>query len=149
MKYPKFLQKMVIQSELLRRQMETTKKWIISGWILRSKRWRIWGMRSVRQKCRDKAMEEGEAAEKTERAEQLMTLSRIPGVSYIFSAKGGDFLMEILPLLDFQKIRKIRLGFRDFRTIQDLRIPLRHCVIQQVFTGIILTIFPCSHGTMR
>lgn len=148
MKYPKFLQKgdtigITAPSDGNRKEMDyqrldlAVKKMESLGYAIRE-------TKNVRT-----SDGRGRSSEKTERAEQLMSLITDPGVSYIFSAKGGDFLMEILPLLDFRKSGKIRLGFRDFRTIQDLRIPLRHCVIQQVFTGIILTIFPCSHGTMR
>ena len=134
MKYPKFLQKgdtigITAPSDGNRKEMDyqrldlAVKKMENLGYAIRE-------TKNVRT-----SDGRGRSSEKTERAEQLMSLITDPGVSYIFWI--------------FRKSGKIRLGFRDFRTIQDLRIPLRHCVIQQVFTGIILTIFPCSHGTMR
>lgn len=58
----------------------------------------------------------GRSSTKEERAAQLMELFRNPEVTYIFSAKGGDFLMEILPLLDYDVIRanpKWVQGFSD------------------------------------
>lgn len=46
----------------------------------------------------------GRSSSKEERASQLMELFRNPDVNYVISAKGGDFLMEVLPLLDFDVI---------------------------------------------
>nr|MBP3598331.1 LD-carboxypeptidase [Eubacterium sp.] len=56
----------------------------------------------------------GRSSSKEERAEQLMSLFEDSGISYIFSAKGGDFLMEVLPLLDFDVIRSNPKWFQGF-----------------------------------
>lgn len=56
----------------------------------------------------------GRSSTKEERAAQLMELFRNPDVRYIFSAKGGDFLMEILPLLDYDVIRANPKWFQGF-----------------------------------
>lgn len=148
MKYPKFLQKgdtigITAPSDGNRKEMDyqrldlAVKKMENLGYAIRE-------TKNVRT-----SDGRGRSSEKTERAEQLMSLITDPGVSYIFSAKGGDFLMEILPLLDFQKIRENPTWFQGFSDNTGLTYTITHCVIQQVFTGIILTIFPCSHGTMR
>lgn len=56
----------------------------------------------------------GRSSTKEERAKQLMALFRDPDVSYIVAAKGGDFLMEILPLIDFDEIRRHPKWFQGF-----------------------------------
>lgn len=56
----------------------------------------------------------GRSSSKEQRAEQFMKLWDDPDVKYIFSAKGGDFLMEILPLLDFERIRRNPKWFQGF-----------------------------------
>lgn len=56
----------------------------------------------------------GRSSSKEERASQFMELIRDPDVKYIYSAKGGDFLMEILPLLDFHQIRESAKWFQGF-----------------------------------
>ncbi len=56
----------------------------------------------------------GRSSTKEERAEQLMELFQNPEISYIFSAKGGDFLMEILSILDFDVIRQNPKWFQGF-----------------------------------
>ena len=96
MKYPKFLQKgdtigITAPSDGNRKEMDYQRL------DLCGKKDGESGVCDPRDKKCGQAMEEDEAAKKTERAEQLMSLITDPGVSYIFSAKGGDFLMEILP----------------------------------------------------
>lgn len=56
----------------------------------------------------------GRSSSKEERAAQFMQLIENPEVKYIYSAKGGDFLMEILPLLDYGKIRESAKWFQGF-----------------------------------
>lgn len=56
----------------------------------------------------------GRSSSKEERAAQVMELFRDPDVKYIFAAKGGDFLMEILPLLDWDEIRRNPKWFQGF-----------------------------------
>lgn len=118
MKYPKFLQKgdtigITAPSDGNRKEMDyqrldlAVKKMESLGYAIRE-------TENVRT-----SDGRGRSSEKTERAEQLMGLITDPGVSYIFSAKGGDFLMEILPLLDFQKSGKSDLVsgiFGQYRT---------------------------------
>lgn len=48
----------------------------------------------------------GRSSTKEDRASQLMELFQNPEVRYIVLAKGGDFLMEALPLLDFDEISR-------------------------------------------
>lgn len=50
--------------------------------------------------------EMGRSTGKEERAKEFMELIENKEVSYLVSAKGGDFLMEILPLLDFDTIKE-------------------------------------------
>ncbi len=56
----------------------------------------------------------GRSSSKEQRTEQFMKLWEDPDVKYIVSAKGGDFLMEILPLLDFDRIRRNPKWFQGF-----------------------------------
>lgn len=56
----------------------------------------------------------GRSSSKEERASQFMELIRDPDVKYIYSAKGGDFLMEILPLLDWKEIQASAKWFQGF-----------------------------------
>ncbi len=56
----------------------------------------------------------GRSSTKEERVEQLMDLFLDSDVSYIVSAKGGDFLMEVLPLLDYEKIKENPKWFQGF-----------------------------------
>lgn len=56
----------------------------------------------------------GRSSTKEERANQLMRLFENPEISYIFAAKGGDFLMEVLPLLDFEAIAQNPKWFQGF-----------------------------------
>lgn len=69
----------------------------------------VWETENVRQS--DKR---GRSSSKEERAYQLMQLITNPDVTYIISAKGGDFLMEILPLLDFGKIKEHPTWFQGY-----------------------------------
>ncbi|MDE6208617.1 MAG: LD-carboxypeptidase [Lachnospiraceae bacterium] len=58
----------------------------------------------------------GRSTDAITRAREFMELIENPEVKYICSAKGGDFLMEILPYLDFNKIKanpKWIQGFSD------------------------------------
>lgn len=48
----------------------------------------------------------GRSADAKTRAEEFMSLVEDKDVKWIISAKGGDFLVELLPYLDFEKIRK-------------------------------------------
>ncbi|MFA9465790.1 MAG: S66 peptidase family protein [Velocimicrobium sp.] len=48
---------------------------------------------------------DGRSADKKRRAEEFLSLIRHPKVKAIISAKGGDFLCEMLSLLDFDEIR--------------------------------------------
>ena len=113
MKYPKFLQKgdtigITAPSDGNRKEMDyqrldlAVKKMENLGYVVRE-------TKNVRT-----SDGRGRSSEKTERAEQLMSLITDPGVSYIFSAKGGDFLMEILTLLDLQKIRENQTWLQGF-----------------------------------
>lgn len=56
----------------------------------------------------------GRSSSRKERASQVMDLMNDPDITYICSAKGGDFLMEILPLLDFGKIKSTPKWFQGF-----------------------------------
>lgn len=56
----------------------------------------------------------GRSSSKEQRARQFMSLICNPEVKYIVSAKGGDFLMEILPLLDYEEIEKNPTWFQGF-----------------------------------
>lgn len=56
----------------------------------------------------------GRSSAKEERAAQVMEMFRDPAVHYIVAAKGGDFLMEILPLLDWDGIRRHPKWFQGF-----------------------------------
>ena len=48
----------------------------------------------------------GRSAEKQVRADEFMSLIADPEINWIVCAKGGDFLLEILPYLDLELIRK-------------------------------------------
>lgn len=48
----------------------------------------------------------GRSADAVTRAEEFMSLMEDGEIRWIISAKGGDFLLEMLPYLDFEKIRK-------------------------------------------
>ncbi len=56
----------------------------------------------------------GRSSSKEERCRQFRDLILDSEVKYIFSAKGGDFLMEILPLLDYEEIRNNPKWFQGF-----------------------------------
>lgn len=47
----------------------------------------------------------GRSSDKETRAREFMSLIKDNSVDYIVSAKGGDFLAEMLPLIDFEDIR--------------------------------------------
>lgn len=49
--------------------------------------------------------DKGRSANKSNRAEEFMTLIQNHEVKWIISAKGGDFLMEMLPYVDFNLIK--------------------------------------------
>jgi len=49
-----------------------------------------------------------------ERAEQFMELWENPEISAIVSAKGGDFLCEMLPYLDFERLKKNPKWFQGY-----------------------------------
>ena len=54
-----------------------------------------------------------------ERGEQFNELVKNKDVSCIFSVAGGDYLMEMLEYVDFEKVLRIILnGFRDFQITQ-------------------------------
>ena len=48
----------------------------------------------------------GRSSDKKTRADEFMSLINDASVDYIISAKGGDFLAEMLPLIDFDAIKK-------------------------------------------
>ena len=48
----------------------------------------------------------GRSSSKEDRAEQLMDLVTDPSVRAVISAKGGDYLMEVLSLLDYKVLRE-------------------------------------------
>lgn len=48
----------------------------------------------------------GRSSSKTKRAEEFMSLMQNPEVKAIITARGGEFLLEILPFLDFETIQK-------------------------------------------
>lgn len=76
----------------------------------------------------------GRSSSKEERAAQVMELFRDPKVKYIFSAKGGDFLMEILPLLDWNEIRRNPKWFQGFSDNTGLTYTLAvNCGIASVY----------------
>lgn len=76
---------------------------------LTQKGFRVFETKNVRQ-----SDGRGRSSTKEERAGQLAELWNRNDVKYIFSAKGGDFLMEILPLLDFAQIRQNPKWFQGF-----------------------------------
>ena len=69
--------------------------------------------------------ENGRSADKKVRAEEFMSLYLNPNVSAIIFAAGGDFLVEILDYIDFEKIRnsepKWLVGYSD---ITGLTVPI-------------------------
>ena len=76
----------------------------------------------------------GRSSSKEERASQLMELFRNPEVKYIFAAKGGDFLMEVLPLLDFEEIRRNPKWVQGFSDSTGLTYTIAvHCGIGTVY----------------
>ena len=48
----------------------------------------------------------GRSSDKCVRAKEFMSLIKDDTIDYIVSAKGGDYLAEMLPYLDFKKIKK-------------------------------------------
>lgn len=58
--------------------------------------------------------EDGRSASGKIRAKEFMKLVNNPDVKWIISAKGGDYLLEILPLLDFARIKSSPKWFQGF-----------------------------------
>ncbi len=50
--------------------------------------------------------DQGRSTTKEKRAKEFMELIKNKDVNIIFTAKGGDFLLEILPYIDFEEIKK-------------------------------------------
>ena len=48
----------------------------------------------------------GRSSSKQDRAEQFMSLIEDKNINAIITARGGDFLLEILPYIDFEKIKQ-------------------------------------------
>lgn len=48
----------------------------------------------------------GRSSSKEQRAKEFMKLVEDKNIAAIITARGGDFLLEILPYIDFEKIRK-------------------------------------------
>lgn len=56
----------------------------------------------------------GRSSSKEERCQQLMDCFMNPDIKMIYAAKGGDFLMEVLSLLDWDAIQKNPKWFQGF-----------------------------------
>ena len=65
--------------------------------VLRAQGWKVWETEHVRVD----SLRGGSAKE---RADELMSLFALDAVDAVFAAAGGDFLSEILPLIDWQVI---------------------------------------------
>lgn len=88
----------------------------------------------------------GRSSSKEERASQFMELIRDPDVKYIYSAKGGDFLMEILPLLDWKEIQASAKWFQGFSDNTGLTYSIAvNCDVATVY-GNHFNDFACSPG---
>ncbi len=68
--------------------------------------------------------EHGRSADAKIRKKELMDLWEDPHVPVIISAKGGDYFMEILPCLDFEKMAKTPTLFQGFSDNTCLTFPL-------------------------
>ncbi len=113
MKYPAFLKKgdgigITAPSDGNRKEMDFLRL-DLAEQTMREMGYRVAETANVR-----KSDGRGRSSSAKERAEQLMKLIRDPQIQYIVSAKGGDFLMEILPLLDFDEIREHPKWFQGF-----------------------------------
>ena len=60
----------------------------------------------VRETASVRKSERGRSADAITRAEEFMSLITDPDIRWIVAAKGGDFLLEMLPEVDFDLIRK-------------------------------------------
>jgi muramoyltetrapeptide carboxypeptidase len=86
------------------------------------------------------------AGSDTERAEQLMALFGDDSIKAIFCARGGFGAMKILPLLDFDLIRKhpkVLVGFSDITT---LLVAIHRACNMVVFHGPLVTSLAETQG---
>lgn len=77
--------------------------------LLKERGWKTWETAHVR-------VDDIRGGSAKERAEELMSLFALPAVNAVFCASGGDFLSEILPLVDWQMLAdntKLLLGASD------------------------------------
>lgn len=58
----------------------------------------------VRETADVRTSDRGRSVDAKARAEEFMSLIKDPDIRWIVCAKGGDFLLEMLPYLDFEKI---------------------------------------------
>lgn len=58
--------------------------------------------------------EKGRSADGKTRAKELISLWNHPDIRLIISAKGGDYLMEVLPFLDFDEMKKHPVWFQGY-----------------------------------
>jgi muramoyltetrapeptide carboxypeptidase LdcA involved in peptidoglycan recycling len=68
--------------------------------------------------------EKGRSADGKTRAKELMSLVENKEVKAVISAKGGDFLCEILPFLDFEKIKENPKWYQGFSDNTGLVFPI-------------------------
>ena len=68
--------------------------------------------------------EKGRSAEGKIRAAELMSLVENPEVKAIVSAKGGDFLCEMLPFLDYEKINQYPKWYQGYSDNTGLVFPI-------------------------
>lgn len=68
--------------------------------------------------------EKGRSADAKTRAQELMELVENPEVKAVISAKGGDFLCEILPFLDYEKISQNPKWYQGFSDNTGLLFPI-------------------------
>lgn len=68
--------------------------------------------------------EKGRSADGETRARELMSLVENPDIKAIISAKGGDFLCEMLPYLDYEKIKQNPKWYQGFSDNTGLLFPI-------------------------
>lgn len=68
--------------------------------------------------------ERGRSADGKTRAEELMSLVENPEIKAVISAKGGDFLCEMLPFLDYEKISRNLKWYQGFSDNTGLVFPI-------------------------
>lgn len=78
----------------------------------------------------------GRSASAEERAEQFMDVWRNNDVKCVISAKGGDFLMEILPYIDFCEVKNNPKWFQGFSDNTGLSFTITTlCDIATIYTS--------------